>query len=166
MAVTPSLLRKWTLSDVRKMNGYAVYFSAQSGVMEAASERNLSGFLTFLNSYKVEQEKWPFLNEVWDIHCFGGGGGLGVSFYRPLQPSQRADSLFAGFPRQDRPSRPPRCGRPSGETQPPLASLVVPGPRPFGRDRHARRRRSPHPQGVGAARGVTRAGTLVQRCFP
>ena len=60
VAVTPSLLRKWTLSDGRKMNGYRVYFSAQSGVTEAASERNLSGFLTFLNSYKVEQEKWPF----------------------------------------------------------------------------------------------------------
>lgn len=98
-----------------------------------------------------------FLNEVWDVHCFGVGWGLGVSFCWPLQPSQLADSLFTGFPRQDRPSRPPRCGRPSGETQPPLASLVVSGPLPFGRHGHARGRRSPHPQGAGAARGRHKA---------
>ena len=77
--------------------------------------------------------------------------GAGVTFCLPLQPSQRADSLFAGFPRQDRPSRPPRCGRPSGEIQAPLASGVIPGPRPLGRQGHAQGGRSLHRQGMGAA---------------
>lgn len=43
----------------------------------------------------------------------------------PLRPSQCGDSLPSGFPRQDRPPRPPRRGRPSGEMPRPRVSLVA-----------------------------------------
>ena len=76
-AVTPSLLRKRTLSDARRTNGYRVYFSEQGGVMEAASETILSGFLTFLNSCKVGQEKWPFSMRSRTSTVLGRGGGWG-----------------------------------------------------------------------------------------